>query len=190
MARQIKAKEKKIKEILKADNLTVTDRPHNHSRQKGKGKYSIDTPIVQEFARFRAIPASLRPDGYKTDTEFLVKHGYSAKSPHTLSTIQQLPGFWELRQKYARQYHAYFVSIADENVLKLAEGIKVQEQVWDFEEKKYKDEVFETPPNFKAIEFIKKAWDGFQEKSKLEIDLSIQQKWIEAAKKASAEEKK
>ena len=49
MARQIKAKEKKIKEILKADNLTVTDRPHNHSRQKGKGKYNINTPIVQEL---------------------------------------------------------------------------------------------------------------------------------------------
>lgn len=182
--------EKKIKEILKSDNLTYTNTPHKHSRQKGEGKYSIDTPIVQEFARYRAIPPALRPDGYKTDEEFLTKHGYSENSRHTLSSMQQVPGFWELRQKYARQYHAYFVTVADENVLKLAEGIKVQEQVWDFDEKKYKDEVFETPPNFKAIEFIKKAWDGFQEKSKLEIDLSLQSKWIEACKKASAEEKK
>lgn len=184
---QAEKKEKKIKELLKVDTIIPEAKPHSHDTRKNAKKYTITTPIVQEYARFRAVPQSLRPDGYVTNNEFLKKHGYSENSIHILTTIQQIPGFWELKQKYAKQYHAFFVSVADENMLKLAEGIKVQEQVWDFENKCYKDEVFEKPPNFKALEFIKKCWDGFQEKGKFDIDLSIQQKWIQAAKDIKAE---
>ena len=152
-------------------------------KRENPKKITLETPIVKDYIIFKALAWQMRPETERTQTQFLVNHNMSENSVAALLNYERLIGFWSAVRKYRKKYIDYENFEVDNALFKITQGVLIQEMKYNSKTRELEPEIFEQPPDVRAIKLHKEVNGEYQASIEHKVTGDFQARFIAAAKK-------